>query len=328
VAIKKEVKTGVVVTVALCLLIYGLNFLKGINVFSHTKKLYAVYTEISGIVPSNPILVNGFSIGQVKKIEMCPDASGKIIITMLISNSDVMIPRNSVAKIVSDGILGSKAIQIILGKDTGMHAKKPLEFVSDGDTLASSVGTSLKDEVSQQVLPVKKKAEELMASIDSTLAIVQGIFSKDIRNDLSQSIVSIRNSLKHFESTAQNIDELMGSEKERISNILKKVEEISTALAKNSKQLGSAINNISNITDTIAKSNLKSTINNADSALYYTSKLLKKINAGQGSLGMLANDTALYKRLTSASDQLSKLLEDLKAHPKRYVHFSLFGKKD
>jgi phospholipid/cholesterol/gamma-HCH transport system substrate-binding protein len=320
VVIKKEVKTGIVVTVSLCLLIYGLNFLKGINVFSHSKKLYAVYNDVVGIVPSNPILVNGFSVGQVKKIELRPDASGKIIITMLISNTDVKIPKNSIAKIASNDLLGSKAIQILLGNSTS--------YAEDGDTLVPEVETSLKDEVSKEVMPVKKKAEDLMASIDSTLAIVQGIFSKDIRSDLSQSIVSIRNSLKHFESTAQNIDELMGSEKERISTILKKVEEISTALAKNSKQLGNAISNISSITDSVAKANLKGTINNADSALYYTSKLLKKINAGQGSLGMLANDTALYKRLTSASDQLSKLLEDLKAHPKRYVHFSLFGKKD
>ncbi|HXB13340.1 MAG TPA: MlaD family protein [Bacteroidia bacterium] len=320
-AIKKEVKTGIVVTVALCLLIYGLNFLKGINVFSHSKKVYAVYSDVVGIVPSNPVLVNGFSVGQVKKIELRPDASGKIVITILISNTDVKIPKSSVAKIVSDGILGSKAIQIVLGKDNN-------SYVEDGDTLASEVGTSLKDEVNREIQPVKQKAEELMSSIDSTLAIVQGVFTKDVRTDLSESIVSMRNSLKHFESTAQNMDELMGSEKERISSILKKVEEISTALAKNSKQLGNAINNISNITDTIAKSNLKSTINNADSALYYTSKLLKKINAGQGSLGMLANDTALYKRLTSASGELSRLLEDLKAHPKRYVHFSIFGKKD
>jgi len=320
VAIKKEAKTGIVVVIALGMLIYGLNFLKGISLFSSSKTIYAVYTDVAGLVPSNPVLVNGFHVGQVKTIEIAPDASGKIVITMLISDTRVKIPKNSVAKIVSADFLGSKAIQLVLGNGT--------TYVSSGDTLASNVETSLKDAVNQEVLPVKQKAEELMSSIDSTLAIIQGIFTKDVRNDLSESIISIRNSLKHFENTSANIDVLMNSEKDRITAILDNVEKISGALAKNSKQLGAAIDNISSITDTIAKSNLKSTINNADSALYYTSQLLRKINAGQGTLGQLAKDTALYNRLTFTSDQLGKLLQDMKAHPARYVHFSIFGKKE
>jgi phospholipid/cholesterol/gamma-HCH transport system substrate-binding protein len=157
---------------------------------------------------------------------------------------------------------------------------------------------------------------------------VQGVFTKDVRNDLSQSIISIRNSLAHFETTSKNIDDMMSSEKERLTAILNNVEKISSALAKNSKQIGDAVAHISTITDSLAKANLKSTINNADSALFQTAQLMKKINQGKGSLGMMANDTALYKRLTNASDQLGKLLEDMKAHPKRYVHFSIFGKKD
>lgn len=318
--IKKEVKTGVIVLVGLTMLIYGLNFLKGINMFSKTKKIYAVYTDVAGIVPANPVLVNGFHVGQVKNIDIKPDASGKIVVTLLITNPDVKIPKNSDAKIISADFLGSKAVQINLGDSKS--------YVADGDTLQSSVETSLKETVNQQVLPIKKKAEDLISSIDSTLAIVQGVFTKDVRNDLSQSIISIRNSLVHFESTSKNIDDMMSSEKERLTAILSNVEKISSALAKNSKEIGDAVAHISTITDSIAKSNLKSTINNADSALYQTAQLMKKINQGKGSLGMLANDTALYKRLTNASDKLGKLLEDMKAHPKRYVHFSVFGKKD
>ncbi len=318
--IKKEIKTGIIITLALGMLIYGLNFLKGINIFSKTRTLYAVYTDVVGVVPSNPVLVNGFHVGQIKDIGMMPGNTGKILITMQISNNVVKIPKNSVANIVSADLLGSKAIQITLGNSAALAA--------DGDTLGSAVETSLKEEVTRQVLPVKEKAEQLMSSIDSTLAIVQGIFTKKVQSNLSESVLSIRNSMKHFENTAGNIDNLVASEKERITSILGKVDQISGALAKNSKQIGNAVDNMATISDSIAKSNLKTTINNADSALYYTSKILKKINAGQGSLGMLANDTALYKRLTSASDKLSKLLEDMKAHPKRYVHFSIFGRKD
>lgn len=319
-ALKKEVKTGIVVVAALSMLLYGFNYLKGINIFSHSKTIYGVYTDVAGLVPSNPVVVNGYHVGQVKDIEMEPNASGKIIVTMQISDPRVKIPDNSIAKIISADFLGSKAVQIILGNGS--------TYIKGGDTLTSQVETSLKEQVNEQVLPLKRKAEELIGSIDSTLGIVQGIFTKNIRNDLSESIVSIRNSLKHFESTSENIDDLMKSEKDRITAILDNVEKISGNLAKNNKQISAAIANLSNITDTLAKANLKGTINNADSALYYTSKIMRKINEGKGSLGMLAKDTALYNRLTSASDNLSKLLQDMKAHPARYVHFSIFGRKD
>jgi phospholipid/cholesterol/gamma-HCH transport system substrate-binding protein len=317
VAIKKEVKFGVLSVVALVMLIYGLNFLKGISIFSHTKKIVAVYTNISGVIPSNPVMINGFSVGQVSTIQLRPDASGKIMITMLITNQDVLIPKTSIAKIFSNGILGTSAIEIVLGTGT--------DYVKDGDTIKSDVEQSITDAVSQQVLPLKTKAEALITSIDSTVAIVQGIFNPKTRNNLSQSIESINVSLKHLESTSGNLDDLMTNQKKRIGDILEKIDEIAGALAKNSKQLGNAINNFSTISDSLAKANLKGTINNADSALYYTSQLLEKINKGKGSLGMLANDTTLYKRLTGASDQLGQLLQDMRLHPKRYVHFSLFG---
>jgi phospholipid/cholesterol/gamma-HCH transport system substrate-binding protein len=320
VAIKKEVKTGILAVVALGMMIYGLNFLKGINMFSKTKKVYAVYTDVQGIVPANPVMVNGFRVGQVNDIEIRPDATGKIVITMLITNTDVKIPKNSVAKIFSDGLLGSKAITLDLGNSA--------DYIKDGDTLKSSVEESLKDQVSQQVLPLKAKAEELISSIDSTVAIVQGIFNLKTRNNLSQSIESINISLKNLSSTTGSLDDLMTTQKKTIADILGKIDEIAGALAKNSKQLGNAINNFSTISDSLAKANLKGTINNADSALYYTAQLLEKINKGKGSLGMLANDSTLYKRLSGASDNLGKLLEDMRLHPQRYVHFSLFGKKD
>ena len=313
--IKKEVKTGVVVVAAIAMLIYGLNFLKGINIFSHTKKLHAVYDNVEGLLPSNPVLINGFRVGQVEAIQMEPNSSGKVIITMLITNNDVTIPKNSIARITSD-FFGSRAIQIDLGNSVP---------VKDKDTLIAANEVTLKDQVSAQVLPLKNKAEELITSIDSTMGIIKGVFNKKTQNNLTQSIESINISLKHFQTMSANMDDLVATQKQHINDILAKVDDISIALAKNSKQLGNAINNIANITDTLAKSKLKDAINNADSTLYYTAQVFKKINSGKGSLGMLANDTTLYNRLSGTSLQLGKLLEDMRLHPNRYVHFSLFG---
>ena len=322
--ISKEVKTGVVVVAALAMLIYGLNFLKGINIFSHTKKLYAVYDHVEGLLPSSPVLVNGFHIGQVEELKLEPNASGKVLISMIITNNDIQIPKSSVARITSD-FFGNKAIQIEIAKDTLTGKLLDASIVKDKDTLAAANETTLKDQVSAQVLPLKNKAEELMSTIDSTMGIIRGVFNKRTQNNLTQSIESINISLKHFETLSANMDELVATQKQRIGDIFVKIDEISTDLAKNSKQLGNAINNIANITDSLSKSKLKDAVSNADSTLYYTAQVFKKINSGKGSLGMLANDTILYNRLSGTSLQLTLLLQDMKAHPNRYVHFSLFG---
>ena len=302
------------------MLVFGLNFLKGINLFTHTKKIYAVYTDVQGVVPSNPIVVNGFHVGQIKTIEIEPNTSGKIVVTMQITNTQVKIPKNSVAKIFSSDFLGSKAIEINLGTGTNL--------IEDGDTLQSNVEETLKETVDKQVLPLKKKVENLISSIDTTISIIDGIFSKTTQDNVTQSIQSIRVSLKHIENTTASVDQLMGDEKTHIASILSKVDEISTTLAKNSKNLSNIITNFSNISDTIAKAKIKNTLDNADSALYYTSQIMGRINKGQGNMGMLTKDTALYNRLSRASDQLTQLLQDFRLHPKRYVHFSIFGKKD
>ncbi len=320
VVLKKEVKIGLVVAAALAMLIYGLNFLKGVNIFKHTKIIYAVYHDVQGVVPSNPVVVNGFHVGQIKDIAIEPNASGKIIVVMQITNSDVKIPRNSIAKIFSADFLGSKAIEIDLGTGTNL--------IEDGDTLSSSVEESIKETVDKQVLPLKKKVENLISSLDTTIGIIDGIFSKTTQDNLTQSIQSIRISLKHIENTTASVDQLMGSEKTHIASILGKVDEISTTLAKNSGNLSKIINNFAKVSDTIAKANIQGTINNADSALYYTAQIMGKINRGEGSVGMLEKDTALYNRLSGASEQLRQLLEDFRLHPKRYVHFSVFGKKE
>jgi len=320
VALKKEVKTGVVVVVALGMIIFGLNFLKGINLFTHTNKIYAVYTDVQGVVPSNPVVVNGFHIGHVKTIAIEPNTSGKIVVTMLITNTDVKIPKNSIAKIYSQDLLGSKAIELQLGNS-------PI-LIKDGDTLFSTVEETIKETVDKQVLPLKMKVENLISSIDTTISIIDGIFTKDTRDNLKQSIASIKNSLVHIENTSKSVDELMGNESGHISSILAKVDEISTTLAKNSKNLNKIITNFANISDTLAKARIQSAVNNADSALYYTSKIMGRINRGEGSIGMMEKDTALYNRLSGASEQLRQLLEDFRLHPKHYVHFSVFGKKE
>jgi phospholipid/cholesterol/gamma-HCH transport system substrate-binding protein len=318
--IKKEVKAAIITIAGLAMLIFGLNFLKGINLLSRSKKIYAVYNDIQGLVPANPVLVNGFHIGRVRDIEFKPGAKGKILVTLLITNTDARIPKNSVAEVVSLDFLGTKAVRLNLGNSN--------TFVEDGDTLIASTEQSLKEAVGQSVAPLKEKAEELISSIDSTMTIINGIFTLNTRNNLQQSVLNMRNTLVHIEATSESMEGLVNSQREKINSILTKIDEIAGTLSKNSQQISKMINNITGISDTLAKSKLKRAIDNAANTLDYTSGIFEKINKGKGNLGMLVNDTTLYYRLDHAALQLNELIEDIHEHPKRYVHFSVFGKKD
>jgi phospholipid/cholesterol/gamma-HCH transport system substrate-binding protein len=319
VKISKEVKVGIITSLAIACFIYGFNFLKGRDLFSTQRKFYAVYSNIDGLVEANPMLINGFKVGIVGKIVLANDTSGSVIVTLLMDN-EANIPKNSIAKVVSSDILGSKAIQLILGSGT--------VYAQNGDTLISAQEDDLKTAVNKTIAPLQEKAVGLIASIDSVMIVVQQVFNESARQNLSKSFESIKLAITSLETTSYRLDTMVLSEKTKISSILSKVNTLATTLANNSDKLGNIINNFSNISDSIAKSNLTSAINNADMALGQASSIMTKINSGQGTMGMLINNDSLYRKLDKSSEDLDKLLKDLRINPERYVHISVFGRKD
>ncbi|MBA3971546.1 MAG: MCE family protein [Bacteroidetes bacterium] len=317
--ISKEVKVGIVTTIAIALFIYGFNFLKGKDLFSSQRKFYAVYNNIDGLVEANPLMINGYMVGMVGNIELAADTSGSVIVTLLL-NDEIKVPKNSVAKVVSSNILGSKAIQLILGSGT-MYAE-------DGDTLTATQEDDLKTSVNKTIAPLQEKAVSLIASIDSVMIVVQQVFNESARQNLAKSFESIKLAITSLETTSYRLDTMVSSEKAKISSILSKVNILATTLANNSDKLGNVINNFSNISDSLAKSNLTSAINNANVALSQTSTIMTKINSGQGTMGMLINNDSLYRKLDKSAEDLDRLLKDLRINPERYVHISVFGRKD
>ncbi|MCC7302735.1 MAG: MCE family protein [Bacteroidia bacterium] len=315
--ISKELKTGILVTITIGLGIWGFNLLKGRNLFSNEIELYSVYSNVNGLMGSNPVLLNGYQIGMVRDVYLHPDHSGKLVVKFVITETDFPIQDSASAEIISSDILGSKAINIVM--------RKGARNVVNGDTLAGTIEKGLGEQVNEQILPLKKKAEGLISSIDSIMLIVQAILNQDARASLTSSFESIKKALATFEKTAIKIDDMVESERSKLSMILSKVENITSTISKNDDQITKAMNNLSNISDSIAKSNLIGTINNTNKTLEETSKLLEKVNKGEGSLGMLLHDKKLYNDLDSASVSLNRLLEDMQKHPGDY--FSVFGKK-
>ncbi len=313
--ISKELKTGILAVAAIGLLIWGFNFLNGKDVFSKERRLYAIYPRVEGLVNSNPIVINGLKIGQVESISFLPDYSGSIIVGMMI-NTDFPIPKDSKAHIFSADLMGSKSVAIQLG-DAKILA-------TDGDTLASSLEASLKDQVNMQVAPIKKKAEEMMNSVDSVLTALKSVFNKESRRNIAESFQSIRRTIHNIESTTYQMDTLMSDQSGRVAGILQNVESITANLNNNSESINRIINNMAIISDTLVYAELPQTFIRINETVMQMNSILTKINEGKGSIGLLINNDSLYYKLQSSSENLDRLLIDMKKNPERYVKFSIF----
>lgn len=316
--IKREAKIGIVLLLALGLMYFGFNYLKGKNLFEKTRVFYAVYSNVKGMMTANPVLVNGLKVGQVTNIDFIPgDTSGLILVSFII-NKDINIPKNSVARIETD-FLGQNVISIRLG-----NLKT---YFSSGDTIPSEIATTIQEEVSLQMMPLKRKAESLMMGMDSVLEVIRFIFNEQTRENISRSFESIKNTIANLEHTTGNIDTMVLSQRGRFERIVSNVELISLNIRSNNDRITNIIQNFSSLSDTLIKANIAHTIQQADIALMETSLILEKINRGEGSAGMLLNNDSLYNKLDKAAIELGLLLEDMKLNPQRYVHFSVFGKK-
>ncbi len=316
--LSKEAKIGVIVFSGIALLFWGVNFLKGKDFFSSDKLVYAVYTQVEGLTASNPVMVNGLKVGLIRKLELMNDQSGRILVSMHITNK-VHIPAKSIAEIFSIDILGSKGIRIVMSKNQ--------QELQDGDTLLSDIQQSLPEQVSAQVAPLKAKAESLLSSMDTVLYIIRDVFNERTKNNLRKSFESISQSLASIQSIAGSLDTTLTSDN-RLRTIFENLESISTNLKNNNEKISSMINNFSAISDTIAKSNISQTLENTKKTLDQTAKVMEKVNKGEGTLGQLIKNDSLYKNLNSSAKNLDLLLNDLRMNPGRYLKFSVisFGK--
>ncbi len=313
--LSKEFKIGLIVTVALALLYWGFNFLKGEDIFSNDRVFYAVYKDVGGLERTNPVKINGLNVGRVRDMFFKSDGTPSVVIELVLSNQ-ISIPANSSAKISSSDLLGSKEVEILLG-DSDLLAES-------GDTLQSEVEMSIKEEVNRQIAPIKNKAENLMSSIDTVLTMLQGVFSSTNADNFSKSVLHIANSFENLENTTSSLDTLVSGQRSRIEHILGNIESISGNLKDNEDQFNAIIANFNAISDSISKIKFAETMYNVDNTMKNLAEISQKINQGDGSMGMLINNDTLYIELEKTSRELNLLLEDIRTNPKKYVRFSLF----
>jgi phospholipid/cholesterol/gamma-HCH transport system substrate-binding protein len=315
VKIRKEIKVGVVFVVATAILIWGLMYLKGLELLKTSRTFYAVYEQVNGLVAANPISIKGLKVGQVKKLYFNPENPKQIIVELYVLG-DYPIAKNSSARIFSSSLLGAPEVEIVPGDS--------LVMAVSGDTLRALTEATLGQEVNKQLLPLKTKAENLIGSIDSIAVIVQQVLNKNTRDNLVDAIEHVKQSLENIAHTTHNLDTLMTSQRNNLSKIINNVESISSNLKKNNDKIGNILSNFSNLSDSLASARIPQTIAQVNKAVTDLDLILLKIDKGEGSVGQLLNNQQLYKEVEKAARDLNLLLEDIKANPGRYVKVSVF----
>ena len=313
--ISKYTKLGILITFSIAVLIWGINFLKGIDFFKNNTIYYVVYDHIDGLVESSAVTINGYQVGQVKGIEFSDKGDGSLLVTFSLEG-DFSIPKGTVARIVSSDIMGTKSIKLLIASSN--------EYYASSDTIPGTIEEDLKEQVSMQVLPLKNKAEQLLASLDSAITVVTYVFNAEARKNLSESFAHINQTILNLEGASGQLNDIMQSEHKTIQEIIENLKRVSETLAGSSAHFTNITENVSAISDSIAAIQLKTMMNDIAGSVSGLNSIIEKINNNEGSAGMLINNPQLYNNLAQVSLSLDNLLNDIRNNPKRYVHFSAF----
>ncbi len=309
--LKREVKVGLFALITLGALYWGINFLKGHDLFSKDNTYYATYDQVNGIQKSSAIVIKGFKVGVISDITYDPQRSDKIVLQFSIKNK-FRIPTNSTARIYSDGLLGGKAVEIALGDSK--------TYLSDGDTLPSFREKDIFDIAGSELEYIKQRLNIMASDISKTLDTFNTLLS-----DNSENITS---TLANLSEISGNLSRMIQTEETNIRNIVNNMNTFSASLRDNTDKIGNIVTNVENFTDSLQTANIPALVNDLSSTVDQVNGILAKVNDKEGTMGKLFSDDALYDSLVAASSNLSLLLQDVKEHPKRYVHFSIFGRKD
>jgi len=310
--ISNETKIGALTAIGITILILGYSFLRGDEVFGGANRFYTVYGNVDGLTVSKPILVNGFQIGRVSKMKLQKNGSTMVELSV---DKQYNVPKNTIAKLGSAGLLAGKAIIFEYGNSNIV--------AEDKDTLTAVIESSLVDNLQ----PIQTKAQSLINKLDSSLASINKILNPNFQKNVDRSFVSIANSLETLEGTTKKIDALVSTQTTHINAILANTETVTSNLKASSVHLSNITGNFDKVSSDIAAANLKQTLDNANKAVADLQATISKMNSTGGTLGALLNDRQVYDNLKNVTAHLDSVFVDLKAHPGRYVSFSVFGGK-
>ncbi len=301
----REVKTGILAICAIALLIFGYSFLKGKNLLENDRTFYAIYDNVEGLIPSSPVTINGMVVGQIVSISFA-DTKGNLVVEFNVS-SDFSFSKNSLAKVYGGGLIGGKSLAIIPKYEQGLEAK-------DKDTLPSKIEAGLLELVNDKLAPLQEKLEAAITDADTLLNSVNGILNVDNKNNLNSIFKDLSVTVKNFKGASNSLNNILSGNEDKLNNTFANLDKMST--------------NLSKVSDSLAQINIAELGKDLEIVLTNFEKISKDINSGRGTVGKLLKDDKLYNNLEKTSKQLELLIQDLRLNPKRYVHISVFGKKN
>ncbi|WP_338813791.1 MlaD family protein [Bernardetia sp. Wsw4-3y2] len=304
--ISKEFKVGLLVVVAGALLYLGFNFLKGRDFFSSDNTFYTFYDDIDGLTISNQIIVNGYAVGRVDGIELLPNQGNKLMVTLKIKK-DIGVTEGSIPTLADGGLLGGKQINLILGKG---------KVLESGDTLQSDVELGL-------AAMVAEKAGPLAQNIDSTALVLKNMLVK--YEAMSGSVAEI---LDNTKMTTASINGILEDNRQQLRNITANLAALTSSLKDTEAQFKPIIAKLNTFAESLNELEIGEISKKSNELLAELNKTTKAINNADGSLGKLIHSDSLYQQLNYTVSDLDRLLIDLREHPQRYVHLSVFGRKE
>ncbi len=301
----RELKAVLIIIGGIFLFLMGYNFLNGTSLFKKENSLFVLYDNVEGLQVGTKVTVNGLSVGKVAKIDFLPNNT-KILVSFTVRN-DVIFSKNSVAELYEAGLIGGKSIAIHPVYDNFTKFKS-------GDTLKSSVKPGLTDVVNQQIAPLQQKLEKVLTNADSLFSGVNKVLNSEGKNNLSVTLENLSSAVKNTNELVSRFNSITKYQNKNINTTFENISMISESLNK--------------ISDSLSKSNLKKTIYNIEKLSSNFNQILTEIQDGNGTISKLIYQDSLYQNLKNSSEAVEILIKDLKSNPKRYVHFSLFGKKE
>lgn len=299
----KEIKTGILAVVAILILIFGYYFLKGQNLLDSSRTFHAIYADVEGLSTSSPVTINGHRVGQVTKIDFL-DQTGLLVVTFTV-DSDFQFSKNSLAQIYGGGIIGGKSLGIVPEYERNLNAKT-------GDTLPSDIEEGIMELVNERLTPLQIKVERAIVSADSLLTGFNEVLNPETRNNIANTFEDLAETVRSLKETSQNLSGIIGGNSQKFDRTFTNLEETSA--------------NFNKFSDTLAQMNISGITADIEKVIADFEKVSHKLSSGEGTAGKLLNDDGIYDNLERATKQMEQLLQDIKLNPKRYVHFSVFGK--
>lgn len=300
--LSKELKTAILVLTSIALVLWGYNFLKGKNIFDTSRKFYVEYENVEGLSTASTVTINGLTVGKVSKITILE--SGKLLVEILMTNH-VEIPKSTKAVIYAPGFIGGK--QIALETD---FADK--EYAKDGDFLVPQAKVGMLDGLGEKVDPVMQKLDSVLLNVNKVVVSINNVLDPQSQQNLKAALADLNETMKNAKGITGKFDRIVDTNEGKINSIV--------------SEFGKTSQNLNKLSNNLSQADIDGILKKFDAAATNLDQLIAGIENGQGNLGKLMKDEALYNNLNKASKEMSQLLEDVKLNPKRYIHLSVFGK--